>query len=337
PLPEVTAPARNPERVVAAPVTPAPVMPPKAAVAPVAAPVSAPVMDPVFTALATTQGGTAVVVEANALRNTPAGQLAVECFLKAREQDGDENPIEKLRDEARVDVTRDLDRVAIMDEGVVLTGHFAQARWDRLMTRDEVPRTYGTKATVYERPDRIGPDGRRYPSRSSEAIASWGDNLLYVGDKGMDRTKQVIDTLEGRVQVPAPVLTPDQAYGEIYGVISGKHVAELLPFGAKALADRLPELMHHVELHVDAARDVRVSAELKGVAPENVEELAASIEAGLELVREKAKKRNPLMAKFLEGVRLVRSGSQLRVEAEVPLATLEKELAWCRDQRTANR
>jgi hypothetical protein len=317
----------------------APVTQPKAAVAPIAAPapVAAPVMDPVFTALATTQGGTAVVVEANALRNTPAGQLAVDCFLEAREQDGNENPFEKLRDEARVDVMRDLDRVAIMDEGVVLTGHFAQARWDRLMTKDEVARPYGAKATVYERPDRIGPDGRRYPRRSSEAIASWGDDLLYVGDKGMERTKQVIDTLEGRVQTPAPVLTPDQAYGEIYGVISGKHVAELLPSELRTLGERLPELMHHVEVHVDAARDVRVSAELKGVAPENVDELAASLEAGLEMARAKAKKRNPLMAKVLDGVRLVRSGNQLRVEAEAPLAMLETELAWCRGQRTAKR
>jgi hypothetical protein len=301
-----------------------------------AAPSAAPVIDPVFTALATTKKGTAVLIEANALRNSPVGQLALDCFLRTREE-GEDNPIQKLRDEANVDVLRDLDRVAIMDEGVVVTGHFAHARWGNLVKDEARPRSYGAKATIYEPEDRIGRDGRRYPRPNAEHVTTWGDNLLYVGT-GVENTRRIMDTLEGREPVPAPALTPDQMHGDVYGVISAKHVAELLPFNQKDLVEVLPEVMKELELHVDAARDVRVTAELKGVDPARADELAAMIEAGLVLARMKeTRKGNHLAVMVLERVRLTRNGAQLRLEAEVPLAMLEQELAWCRPERTSVR
>jgi hypothetical protein len=334
---QAVAPPPRPKHVAVARVEPVPVAPaPRIAVAPAAAP--APAVDPVLTALATTRKGSAVVFEANALRNAPVGQLALECFLNTREE-GEENPLQKLRDEARVDITRDLDRVAVMDEGVVLTGHFAQARWDRLLKDENTrPRPYGVNATVHEPQERVGRDGRRYPpSAKAEVLATLGDNLVYVGT-GLANTQGVMDTLEGRSPAPAPLLTPDMIYGDVYGVIAAEHVGELLPFEQHELAELLPKVMHHVVLHVDAARDVRVTAELKGVDPTRADELAAMIDAGLVLSRMKATKRgNVLVAKVLERLHLVRDGAGLRLEADVPLAMLEQELAWCRSERRADR
>jgi hypothetical protein len=164
-----------------------------------------------------------------------------------------------------------------------------------------------------------------------------GDNLVYVGT-GLANTQGVMDTLEGRSPAPAPLLTPDMIYGDVYGVIAAEHAGELLPYGHRELAELLPTVMHHVELHVDASHDVRVTAELKGVDPARADELAAMIDAGLVLAKMKAtKKGNVLVAKVLERVRLVQDGARLRLEAEVPLAMLEQELAWCRAERRADR
>jgi hypothetical protein len=90
------------------------------------------------------------------------------------------------------------------------------------------------------------------------------------------------------------------------------------------------EVIEHVEIHVDASRDVRITADIKLLDAARTDEAAAFIEAGLVTARKNIEKGDsPLVAAVLEQTRLVRGGGQLRLEADLPLAALERDLASC--------
>jgi hypothetical protein len=309
---------------VAAPVPRRPVVV-EPAVAP--APAHVPTADPVLTALSTTKLGTALVLEVSALLHVPVGRLAVDCF---RHHLSSENPLQKLRDRTNVDALRDVDRVALMDEGLVLSGHFAGARWDRLF--DEVEATpYGTRSTYFEPRERIDAKGRRYKP-TSERYASVGDGLLFIGNTEK-QTHHTVDVIEGREPAPAPLLTSAQAYGELYGILAGKVVANMVPREQGELREVVREVVDNVEVHVDASRDVRITVDIQLLDVARTDELAAFIEAGLVMSRQKVRKAGPpLVATLLERTRLVRDGGPLRLETDVPLETLERDLAYCREQ-----
>ncbi len=72
--------------------------------------------DPLLAALPRGKGKTAVVLEANALRHSPIGELLLECLYR----DGGEQ-LKQLQERTGIDPLTDLDRLAITDEGLVLS------------------------------------------------------------------------------------------------------------------------------------------------------------------------------------------------------------------------
>ncbi len=115
-----------------------------------------PPRDPVLAAMGSPDTKLAVVVEANAIRNMPVGELFVQCLLARQGR----NDLKRLKDEVGVDPFQDVDRIAVHDDGLMVSGHFGQTRWDRVF-KDLDASSYGDKARLYELRPRefVVPDG----------------------------------------------------------------------------------------------------------------------------------------------------------------------------------
>jgi len=285
--------------------------------------------DPVLAALGS--GKSAVVVEANAIRNSPVGKLLLECIL----DDSKENPIEELKREAGVDVLQDLDRVALTDDGVIISGHFGNARWDDLFKQRATSGHYGDGATVYHpKATEVNlPDGGRVTRQADSSLATWGGQMVMVGDSD-ETVRAMIDRVEGRSAVEQPVLNETQTYGEIYGIISADDLAKIFPADQGDLADRFRSIAQRIEVHVDTSSDVGIVADVQGVDTAQVEDLGKSLGAALSVARLGAKEQDEKeMAELLDLAKVRPDGDRFKVEMAIPLEMLEKQLSKCGERR----
>ena len=166
------------------------------------------VRDPMLAALSAGGSGSGVVLEVNALRNSPLGELLLQC-LAAREGRG--NALEALQ-RMGIDPLRDVDRVGITEHGVVVSGDFRRANWQGLLG--------SPSGTAYGDQGQITSVDPRADGGATLVATRWGDSLLHLGDSVEDG-RRVLDAVEGRGPAPTPLLTPEQSYGELYGVMSG--------------------------------------------------------------------------------------------------------------------
>lgn len=283
--------------------------------------------DPMLAALASNGKRSAVVVEANAIRNSPIGQLLLDCL--ATRNRGRPNPVEEIKQKVGVDVLQDLDRVAMTEGGMFLSGHFDNARWGEAFKDNATSSSYGEGATFYRMNPRTLRDGGT--SQSNEVVASWRNQLLFVADNP-EEAQAIVDRLEGRAPVAEPLITEQQTYGEIYGVLSAQDLAKILPADQAGLADRFRSAADRVELHVDTSKDVGIVAQIQGGDSSQVTDLGKSLGAALSLARLKAQAEGDQnVSEFLELARVAPDGDQFKLEMALPLALLEKHLAWCRD------
>ncbi|HZA14079.1 MAG TPA: hypothetical protein VE618_06270, partial [Myxococcaceae bacterium] len=122
--------------------------------------------DPLIAALPSRFDRGALVVEANAVRHSPVGQLLVDCMLS---RDGGRN-LEELRRTTGIDPLEDVDRVAMADETLIVSGHFAKARWQEIFRERGAP--FGQDGMLYRPPL---PDGRDAPDI---AIGVWKSQIV---------------------------------------------------------------------------------------------------------------------------------------------------------------
>lgn len=274
--------------------------------------------DPVLAALPSNPGKTTVVVEANALSNSPIGDLLLACARHGSERD----PIEELRKETGVDPLKDLDRVAVSGKTVVLSGQFGGAQWSKL-TENAASSAYGEQGTIYR--DKAGPEAQR-----EVYLARWGDSMMLVGATE-DELKAAIDRIEGRAPVAAPAIDESQTYGEVYGVLGADLLDEMLGKEQPQLARQLSEAARSVQLHVSAMGDVGLTAQVEGTDREKVTDLAKSLGAALSIARLKAQADgDDKLAELLDYARVSPGGEDFSVELALPMAFLEKHLAFCR-------
>jgi hypothetical protein len=281
--------------------------------------------------LATLSGNSAVVMEANAIRNSPVGKLLLECIL----DESRENPIDKLKQESGVDILQDLDRVALTDEGVIVSGHFGNARWDDLFKQRATSGKYGDSATLYRPIPRevVLPDGGRVTRQPSESLAVWGDQMVLVGDND-DALRAMIDRVEGRSAVGTPPINETQTYGEIYGVISTDDLAKMFPPEQSDLAERFRTVAQRVEVHVDTSRDVGIVADVRGIDTAQVEDLGKSLGAALAVGRVGAQQQDEKeLAELLDLAKVHPEGDGFKLEMAIPLELLEKQLSRCGERR----
>ena len=142
-----------------------------------------PMRDPLLTALPTGRATSAVVVEASAIKESPAGKLWLDCMLANSDMDS----FDELKDEFGIDVLEDIDRVAAASGSlVVVSGQFPSARLDSLRRNR---RAHGARGTLFEEEE-----GR------SPVIGLWGDGLLLIGQDAQ-AVEAAIDRLEDKVAI----------------------------------------------------------------------------------------------------------------------------------------
>ena len=268
--------------------------------------------DPLLAALPPTSAQGVMVVELNALRHSPVGELLVDCL---RQRGGD--ALGKLKREANIDPLEDVDRVAITDDGVIVSGFFGRANWTE-MTKQMTASPYG--------------GGRLYTDEAHhEAVGVWHDELVVVADTP-EQVKRALDRLDDRnAPAPPPILPESQTYGEAYGVLPGQALKKMLGIGREDIGQRLAELASRVEFHLDAAGDVALVAQVRGDDADGLADLAKSVGGALSLTRISAKAQgDDDFAELLDFARVVPNGHGFSIEVAVPLAVLERQLAWCR-------
>jgi hypothetical protein len=272
-----------------------------------------------------------VVIEANALRHSPIGELLLDCLLR----DGGKQ-LEEFRKLSGVDPLQDLDRLVVTDEGVMLSGNFGNARFKELLG-ERVSSDYGQGARVYEPGEMTvtRPDGGTVRRRADTAVGTWNDQLLVIG-KSPDEVKAVIDRVEGRGPDLPPAIPENSTYGEIYGVLSVDQLARMLPPEQAELAQRIRDTAQNVELHVDATSDVAVVAEVTGPDGNKVTDLGKTLGGALSMARLQAQAEGEKeLAQLLDFARVRPDGTSFQLEMAVPLDVIKERLAFCREERQA--
>jgi hypothetical protein len=286
--------------------------------------------DPVLDALPRGDGKTAVVIEANAIRHSPLGELLLECMMRRGGND-----LERFKKETGVDPLEDVDRLVVTDDGFMVSGHFGDSRVkDLLAERGATSYDYGDGSRIFEPPTtytlRDGGTGTR--QGPSMAMGVWNDQMLIFG-RSPDGVKEVIDRVEGRSsdQRP-PVISEGNTYGEMYGVVSVEQFAKMLPPEQREMAERLKEAAENVELHMDVRQDFAMMAEVRGKDEAKVEDLSKSLGGALSMARMKAQADGEKeLAELLDFAKVRPGGNGFELELAVPLEVIQKHLAWCKE------
>ncbi len=271
--------------------------------------------DPLLSALPPGAPKGVVVFEANALRHSRLGELFLGCL-----GEGERSAIEDLR-RIGIDPLKDVDRVAVMPDGVAVSGFFDKVRWDQVFERAAGSSRVG-EATVFRWA--VPPEG------DGMAAAVWRNQLLVMGE---DRAavEAALDRVEGRAPSRPPI-AEEASYGEVYGVLPGRVLAELVRTGGGSgdLARRLALLASRIELHADAMNDVAVTAKVSGDDRTALEDLAKALGAALALARVEAQgSGDRTLGELLEHARVVRGGEGFSLELALPAETLERWFAGC--------
>jgi hypothetical protein len=248
---------------------------------------------------------------------------------------GNQRGLDEVREKLGIDVLEDLDRVAITPEGLVLSGHFADARWDEAFP-EALRSSHGEQGQLFERPGGrvMLPDGG---SRDEPPVAFgvWNDSLLTMGTP--DEVRRSLDRLEGRGEPGEAPLDESLAYGELYGVLG---VAELLELfdGAddQGLREQLSRAASRVELHADATSDVGLVARFHGDDPSALEDLGKTMGGLLAGARIKAlAEGEDEAARLLEMANVQPRDGSFNLELALPRSFLEEQKEVCRARNAA--
>ncbi|HEX8825968.1 MAG TPA: hypothetical protein VF794_39015 [Archangium sp.] len=285
--------------------------------------------DPVLAALPRGKGKTAVVIEANAIRHSPIGELLLECMMR---RGGDD--LERFKQETGVDPLKDLDRLIITDEGVIVSGNFGDKKLkDLLADRGSTSYDYGDEARIFEPTFERNLSDGGVVRREGPRVGMWNDQMLVFG-RSPDGVKAVIDRVEGRGPDEPPVISESSTYGEMYGVVSVEQLKKMFPPDQQELALKLAEVAENVELHVDARSDFAMTAQVKGSNEDKVRDLGKSLGGALSLARLRAQTEGEKeLAQLLDFAKVNPDGKEFRLELAVPLEIIKEQLAFCREQQ----
>lgn len=291
---------------------------------PDAGPVVARPRDPVLALMPPSVEHGAVVAELNAIVNSDLGGLLLDCLGGASGGLFDE-----LRD-AGLDPATSLDRMALVDDALVLTGDFRGDGWRRFVPAGATSRGHGRQGELL---------GWTSPDGGSTSMGVWGGQLLVLGDDE-GTTRALLDRLEGTGPSTPGVLSDAMAYGEVYGVLKPAALAELLGEVDPQLGGLLRQSAEGLELHLDVTRDVGLVADVTGADASKTEELRRALGSALSLARMNAQARGEADDAALLDLAHVRSaegGTQFRLEAGLPYEYVKQSLEACVQRRRARR
>lgn len=270
--------------------------------------------DPFLVALPAREGDPLVVLEANALRHSRLGELVVGCLLEK-----DPDTFAAIERETGIDPLKDVDRIAVAGDALVVSGFFDRARWQELERDGFRPAAYGDAGVVWE------PAPRQ--AAKAPVIATWRDQLVVIGPD-RETVARSVDQLEGRAPPPPVQIPEEMSYGEVYGIVPGDAARRLLRGDQDALGRRLAAAAQRIELHVDAMQDVAAVVRATGDAA-RLGDVGKALGAALAVGRVQAEATDDADLAHLLEFASVRPGDDgLSLELAVPAADLE---AWFRD------
>ena len=289
---------------------------------PSSSPTAARPQDPLLAALGAGRSKMALVIEANAIRFSPIGELLIQCFSF----EGDW--LRKIREETGIDILQDLDRIALTDDGAILTGNFQNARFRQLADRE--PQSYGDDGRLYSLyPSTDSGPGHGGADSAYDAIGIWKNQMMIFAPTPSG-TQAVLDRVEGRVPGGRSPISESDTYGEVYGVLSVGALSTLLSEGQPDLGRRLQAVAQRIAIHVDVAHDLAVVADVEGSNSQDLQDLGKSIAAALSVALLQARMTSEAeLAEILEHARVIPGEKSFRLELALPIKVIEKQLASC--------
>ncbi len=275
--------------------------------------------DPMLVALPVDPKRSAMVFELSALKEAPLMQAWIDCLLEKDENERERRGLERFKERYGVDPLEDVERIAVSSDKVMLMqGSFGAARFDpEVWTK----RTYGEKGVIYEDPE------------SGRVVATWGgDMMISSGQSGSaEPVEDAIDRLESTDPSQKSILDDYQAYGDAYGVLSPEDLAKMFPSDQSALADKVRQVVEHVDIHVDASEDVAMVADVQGPGGQDLEDLSKSFGAALAVGRIKAQQDDDeKLAQLLDFAKVKPAqGRRFSLDVALPIEIL-KDLGPCR-------
>jgi hypothetical protein len=258
-------------------------------------------VDPLQVALAGAPLG--LVVETAALKDSRLGRMLLACLTPQLAQE-----LAELEQKTGVKPLEQLDRIAIAgdlnDPVVILGGQVG-----------------GFDPSAIAEGLSFEP---LWAETNGQAAALWQDQLLLLGKP--NAVQAVLDRLQGKTNGAAQDLV-GEAYGELYGTLTGRGASELLP---SELRERFATATERVTLHVDARDDLLLVAEVYGAEPPLLSDLASSIGGALALGRLQAVRGdNPVLADLLDQSQVIPGDGSFQVEMALPLDTIAAQLGEC--------
>ena len=265
----------------------------------------------------------ALVIEANALVNSPVGGLILDCLSAALPE------MTQGFARAGVDIRTQLDRIALVDDMMVVGGEFGAAHLERLVGEGQ--------------PEKHGVRGRLYGPREGggDILGVWGDNIAVFGSS-REQVVAALDKLEAPYKPEESPLSPLESYGDIFGVMSPSALGLLVGDGGSAgnssLPGKLSELASKIKLHMDVAEDAALVVDVDGQGASQANDLAHAFGGAVAMARAQALTRGDQhLASVLEQARAVPDPSgRTRMELPVPSSILQDRLRACAQGRHAN-
>jgi len=218
------------------------------------------------------QGG-AVVFEVNALRHSPL----VDALLKCRaQQQGDEMAgLDLLKTELGIDVTEDVDRVALDAEVLAVSGFFEKLALPPELGDGE---GYGDGGRIYTMTDDKG--GTAY-------LAKLGTDLVMTSTSE-DELKAAIDRAEGRKEASG-TFPEGVVGGEVYGMVGPALLQSLVGMGGNGgQLDGLAGMLTTTKVRMAVDEAAAVSLDIGTKSPEDGAELAKALGGAVAMARSRA-------------------------------------------------
>lgn len=257
--------------------------------------------DPLLEVLPYDEKNGSVIIEASAIRFSELGEKILECL-----DSNAARAIEEMREATGIDPLQAIDRIGVSAGALVVTGNF-----EGLKLGENKTTKYGDHGQIME----------------GGKTALWKDQLMLL-DVDEATAKEAIDRLEGRSQRTEPTFPEHMAYGEVYGWVPVRAIAQLIPEdGDRRLGERLEAAADKVELHVSVSEDVGIVARVDG-KDESIRDLGKSIGGAMALGRTFAASREEkALAEILEHARVVPRGQAFDVELALPSEVLLSRLS----------
>jgi hypothetical protein len=263
-------------------------------------------LDPALLALGDTQG--VLVFEAAVLRETPLGRRLLGCVVpRARAE------LDHFKEQFGIDPLAIVERVAIgvdkpQQPTLVVTGDFTHLR---------IP------TELVLEPEALGAQGQLYRQDDTSALGIWSNDLIVFGPETAVRAALV--RLEDGTEDP-PLLPSDEAYGDVYGTLSGELLAELVPSDR---SEQVRAAAQRVALHVSAQNDLLLVANLEGPT-DAAQELGRALGSALGLARATAaSEQQETLLELLDQSKVVPDRNGFRLEVALPFAWIDAHLENC--------